>query len=121
MSSAQNGKPDSGGQWRTGIAFIRSSEEWSFAKETFKNVVIFFGWAFVALGIQTFVAWLEAEWSAGPYIVGGAVIIEVAIIVADVVWFVVRLTTDTVKTMVRSYYEVKAFAKSYSNRKTKPE
>ena len=116
MQRRQAPTPDPEASGRSQLGFIVNSEEWTFAKETFKNVVIFFGWAFVALGIQVFVGWLEKEWGAGPYIMTGAVVVEVAIIVADVIWFIVRLTVDTAKTIVRSFFEVRAFIRAHSDR-----
>jgi hypothetical protein len=84
---------------------IGSAEDVHFAIDTIRNVFWFFVLGFIALGIQSYVRWLEAH-GASFVLIALFTTAELALIFADVGWLLSRLTVSTYKFALRAKAEI---------------
>jgi hypothetical protein len=85
-------------------AFI-ASEDGHFALDTIRNSFWFCVIGLVALGLQTFVGWTEAN-GGGTLLVWLLTAVEYAILIADVIWFLSRLAVGTYRVVLRARSEI---------------
>lgn len=84
---------------------LTSSDDGHFAVDTIRNVFWFCVIGLAALGLQNFVAWTESSGGSAA-LVFLLTLVEYAVLIADVVWFLSRLIVGTYKVLLRAYRDV---------------
>jgi len=82
-----------------------SGEDIEFFKETIKNLVIFFLIFAVAYFLSLVVQYLEKN-DVNKIIIYGITIIEYAIFICDVIWFIAKLVGFTISAIKRIFREM---------------